>query len=729
MAMRTHSGPSSGIRTFGRGAIVCAFDAATGHLLSVQNGTKQAWVGSLTMDIGCDGRYMAGCLAYHSFEGANTWELPRIVPGTGAEEAWHFAGFEETSSVLEARYQLAGIALAVRYRIEGETVAVEAEFRNGSGNGNGSGSGNGNGSGLAQRAESGENRPESHINGVAFIVDVPLVGDKVEFDFPGNVPYPVFQASELAEAEAVETGLVNPVIRLRQGDSRTNLIFVDEDEKWGTGVYRKGDRLHLANVAAVEADLKPGESLTCGVLYLQVGAGDAAEGENRAAFAAIRQLYADKGWVPPSDGHRDGVLYSCHPHGTMDSGFPLRRDMAEYAQELDGLRDIGIDHVWVLPIFEHLDRGVYHPTDQRIVDARYGGDEAVRTFSRRIHELGMTLLFDYVPHGPEPEDPLGVSHRHWASLRRDGEPQIEWNCLSFDMTNPEYLQYTKDLVKDHADRFGVDGARIDCAMGGLTNWRPYGDHRPSNSNLKGGILISKAIRDGFAESGKKPLVTPENFNPVPAYAPVTDVFYDMALYRTLYEMENAGLTPEQFAFELTRWLETELLSTVPGYVKLRFLGNHDTVTWVWNKARATEWYGVERAKALWVLLSCIDGMPMLYQGDEDASIYGGDGPDLRAFFKELFAMRKMYLGNDYETEYAYTGTSVVAFYRRSRDGDRLAAINLSGETATFAGAEAGWVNGARLVYGAAVADAAGSVALGGFGSVALGGFGSAVWVL
>lgn len=671
---------STGIWTFRRGNVVCKFYASSGQLLSIQNEAKGAWSGSLTMDIGCDGEYLTGRLAYHSFEDARTWELPRIEPGAVPEKAWAFAGFEETDSCLKTRYHLGPIELAIRYRIEGETVEAAADFCNRSG------------------------KP-LHINGVAFMISQRIGEEPIAFDFPGNVPYPVFEASSLPEGEAVETGLANPVIRLKIGEDRTNLIYVDEEEKWGTGVYKSGDILHMVNLAALEADLEPDRAVTCGVLYIQpVGDGD--------GFRHIRDQYISKGWTPPVDGHRDGILYSCHPHGTMDSGFPIRRDLIAYAEELQGLREMGIDHVWLLPIFEHLDRGVYHPTDQRIIDKRYGGDRAVRAFAERLHGLGMTLLFDYVPHGPEPDDELGRTYRHWASVRRDGEPQIEWNCLSFDMVNPDYLQYTKDLVKEHVERFGVDGARIDCAMGGLTNWRPYTGHRPSNSNLKGGISISKAIRDGFAESGKKPLVTPENFNPVPAYAPHTDVFYDMALYRALFEMESAGLTPEQYARELTRWLEAELLSTVPGYVKLRFLGNHDTVTWVWNKARATQWYGSDKAKALWVLLGCIDGMPMIYQGDEDASIYGGDGPDLRAFFRELFAMRKTYLGNDYDTVYLYTDTPIIAFYRRNGKEERLAAVNLSAETAAFECAD---LSGSRFVFGKDETVQADRLQLGGYG--------------
>jgi glycosidase len=260
---------------------------------------------------------------------------------------------------------------------------------------------------------------------------------------------------------------------------------------------------------------------------------------------------------------------------------------------------------------------------------------------------------------------------------------IEWNCVSFDMANPLYREYHKELVKDHVRRFGIDGSRIDCAMGGLTNWNPYGNNRPSNSNLKGGVEMSGAIRQAFVETGKTPIVTPENFNPVPMYYKYTDIFYDMPLYRALCELDDSHLTPEAFAYELTRWLNAEMLTTPKGYSKMRFLGNHDTVSWVFQKARAPKIYGEAKAKALWALISFIDGMPMLYQGDEDPKICRGDGPELREFFRELFNARKTYLGNSYDMEYEFTGTPVMAFTRRNSDLTRKILVNFSEEKVEY----------------------------------------------
>ncbi len=189
--------------------------------------------------------------------------------------------------------------------------------------------------------------------------------------------------------------------------------------------------------------------------------------------------------------------------------------------------------------------------------------------------------------------------------------------------------------------------------------------------------MSKAIRDGFVNKNKKPIVTPENFNPVPVYIPYTDIFYDMPLYRVLFELESAHVPPKEYTHRLTRWLNAEMMSTPEKYMKLRFLGNHDSVSWVWQKARATEVYGIEKAKALWVLMACIDGIPMIYQGDEEASIYHKEGPNLRYFFKELFTARKQWLGNHYDVDYLYTGTPIMAFMRSYEGHKRLIVINMS----------------------------------------------------
>jgi hypothetical protein len=634
-----------------KGKIKCVFDSETGQPLYFEGPDMALSGNEIYIEVGADGSTQSGRLEFDCLDHKRTWELPIIKPIKGDIKGWTYAGFVESEDAVKTFYKTEGMEITVVYRIVNDNVSVSVDIRN-----------------ITDKRQV--------INGVAFIVKDKKANESTSFEFPGNVPYKQFKFNELQDLSVIETGLVNPVIHTCTDDKHMNIVFIDGEEKWGTGVYKEDNTLTYVNFAAVESYLNPGEALQCGELYFQL------IGKNNP-YEPVRELYKYLGFEPVRDGISDGVLYSCHPHGTMDANFPDRRTMKEYAEELEEIKELGVDHVWVLPIFEHLDRGVYHPTDQAIIDERYGGDEAVKYFCDKAHELGMTVLFDYVPHGPELNDPLGQEHREWCSENREGEPVIEWNCVSFDMANPLYREYHKELVKDHVRRFGIDGSRIDCAMGGLTNWNPYGSNRPSNSNLKGGLEMSGAIRQAFVESGKTPIVTPENFNPVPMYYKYTDIFYDMPLYRVLCELEDSHLTPEQYAYELTRWLNAEMLTTPKGYSKIRFLGNHDTVSWVFQKARAPKVYGEAKAKALWALFSFIDGMPMLYQGDEDPKICRGDGPLLRAFFKELFNARKTFLGNKFDMEYEFTGTSIMSFTRRNGDLTRKVLVNFSPEKTEY----------------------------------------------
>jgi hypothetical protein len=637
------------------------FSRETGCLLSVRAGGREYPMEGIRVDVGADGVYARNLLQFDCLDGKNTWELPAISP-TGAGDAAVFEGLHVIDGLLEGVYTCGRVRIRQRYDLCGDNLRVSAKVENIS-------------------------KEKITINGTAYLTSRKMA-DTV-FEFPTNVPSSEFSAADLQPFQAISCGLVGSMTHMKDTSGDMNVLFLDTVEKWSQGVYRAEDTIVCAYVAAVECWLLPSESLDCGYLYVQ----PVMEGD---PYLAIRDFFDSLGYHAATDGIREGVLYSCHPHGTMDNNFKRSKDLWEYAKELDDIKALGANHVWVLPVFEHLDRGVYHPTDQSIIDARYGGEEAMRAFADRAHELGLTVLFDYVPHGPAPDDTLAREKDHWCSRRRDLTLQDEWHCVSFDMTNPDYLRYTSDLVNSHVRRFDIDGARIDCAMGGLSNWTPYGNHRPSASNLSGGVAISKAIKQGFQEMGKKALNMPENFNPVPAYYPVTDLFYGMNLYRVLVELDKRREDAAYFVRELTRFLSIEHRAMPKEMKKLRFLGNHDTVSWVWQSKRAYEVYGGDRAKALFALMAFLDGIPFLYQGDEDPGLAGKEGPVLRDFFRDLYKARRDYIGEGTDITHLNTGCGVMAFVRNADGADRLVLVSLSDQAETVSMEE---LKGARSLLG------------------------------
>lgn len=584
------------------------------------------------LDVGVNGAYALGQYEFDSLLDKRTWETPAIRPldhDTPSGDTW----------------EASGLKISLRSGDICGAAAYEAEILNTS-------------------------NEEKTLNGLAFTI---CLGKEADFVFPLNTPIGIVRGESIAEGQVVQGGLVSPAIHVLLPERKINLLFHDTVEKWSLGVYRKSKSLYAVFIAALECRLAPDESVHCGDLFIQSPTGD--------PFLAIRDFFAAQGYAPAQGGLQGGVMYSCHPNGTMDGMMdrePNGPGLRKFAEYLPVLRDMGVDHVWLLPIFEHEGRGVYHTSDQRIIDKRYGGDEAVRYYVDKAHEMGMTVLFDYVPHGPAKQDKLAKDNPAWCSLRIDGTLQEEWDCVSFDMTLPSYQEYTTDLVRDHVDRFGIDGARIDCAMGGLSNWKPMPGHRPSASNLSGGVGITRAIFDGFRSYDKQTLVLPENFNPVPAYYPVTDVFYGMNFYRVLVALdEHYRGDPAAYVREMTDWLEIEHKIMPDGLGRLRFLGNHDTVSWVWQAKRAVDFYGLERAKALFSLIFLIDGLPMLYMGDEDPSLACKQGVPLRDFFRELIALRKSTVGDSRDITHLRTGNGIFACTRKNAGKEYLVAVNLS----------------------------------------------------
>ncbi len=627
--------------------------SGTGVLTTVTRDGRTFTMDGLYTDVGVDGAFLQSTAGYQRFWDMATWDLAKIVPLNRQPAQGQLLDMQADEDGVTVTFGIEDMILTQRYTVTPSSVACNVTVTS-------------NKSTVCE------------IQGVNFLLRNIRVSKDASFEFPGNVPYGVTSLTDLRAFATKQTAYCNPVVLTRDGLQGFNAVFLNEEEKWSTAVYHdKEGGMYIANLSMAELFLHPGESFHAGTLYLQL------TGEN--PYAPLQALYGEKGYAAASslDGAASGPMYSCHPAGTMDSGFIDTKTMRQFAQSLSALSGMGIENVWVLPIFSHTGRGVYSPTDQSVIDKRYGTDGDVAYFADTAHTLGMKVLFDYVPHGPEPNDPLALNHPEWCSQARRGGQQMEWDCVSFDMANKDYQAYTKQLVMDHVARFHIDGGRIDCAMGGLSNWKPQEGNRPSSSSLKGGIGIVSAIREGFLLNGVTPTLLPENFHPLPFYASVTDIFYDMPLYRMMYDMRESGVDEVTFATELTRWLRSENLASVQGQKKLRFLGNHDTVSWTWDQARATYVYGEERAKALWVLMSTIDGIPFLYQGDEDSSLYHFNGGyDLREFFTELFAARKAYLKDDMETEYFLNDLGVAVYTRTNEENRQLVFVNLCGEEKT-----------------------------------------------
>lgn len=644
--------------TLTRGNVTVAVNAKSGMVTSVKNDTDSFTLDGILVDAGIDGEQIFRQLGYKDMSSLATYELPVLYPRMKDLPAYSVDAITATAEGFTVSLTCGNFSFLYSYSLLTDGLALHVTI-------------------------STKSAEKVAVNGVGFLVRG-LDGFQPEnttFEFPGSTPAGKLSYPAGSKYKVTSSDYSAPAVVIADGEKNSSVLFVDEVEKWTAGSYLdENGRPCVAFLAATEGWLSSDTPMEVGTLYLPLGTPE------RNAYQTISRFWTQLGYHTPTDTTSTEnlvAIYSGHPYGTMDTNYFNQLTLQEYAGKMDAVAQMGFDAVWLLPIFWHTGDNVYEPIDAGIIDSRYGGLEGAKSFIESAHSLGLSVLFDFVPHGPRPVYSFAREHDSWISKDKLGNNQIEWECVSFDYNNPEYAVYNRELAKYYAQEIGLDGARIDCSMGGLPNWSSPIGLRASAAGLKAGISVVNDLSKGFLEGNANVLLLPENFHPSPAYASVTDVFYDMPLYRAMYDLNQRGLSDADYVSALTQYLTAEHDASVAGQLKLRFLGNHDTVTWTFDAQRAQTLYGTEKAKALWKAIGWIDGVLYIYQGDEDPATYHLAGENLEGFFRELIEIKREYLPNSYDTAYVNTGSPLFAFYRYTEGSARLVLVNLSSQPQSY----------------------------------------------
>jgi len=672
-----------------RNGLTVLFHPQTGMITRISNAYQSMNFDGVVVDVGYEGAFLFSQVGFFDIGALLTWELPRITVRRMALPDYVVTHINETENGLTVEKYYGGVFVVYYYEFEPDGLRLRVGIRT-----------------------LDENRRE--INGVAFLTRGIEFGGSARFEFPGSTP-PGFHSVSGRYFQPLKMDYASPPTLLYDGNAGVNVIFINYEEKWTTGVFEDDNGASVIHLAATLAWFTAGDTVYVGDLFIQLP-GDGCR------YLAVQEYYHRLGFFAPVDGLRDGPIISAHPSGTMDTGFTHRRTLQAFAERLDVYYEMGIRNVWLLPIFLHPGGWVYDTIDHEIIDPRYGGIEGAIYFTQAARERGMRVLFDYVPKGPQPHEPLAVNNPTWASRQRDGSLQIEWRCVSFDYNNPEFAAYFMGVVESHVREIGIEGARIDCSMGGMPNWHAGYPFRASSSGLRAGVNISRIVRQGFINEGITPMNIPENFHPIPTFAPYTDIYYDMPLYRTMHMLNHMLLTSQinetQYVQVLQHWLWAARQTNVEGRIRMRFLGNHDTVSWTFDSARPQAVYGTAQAQALWAFMSFIDGVPMIYQGDEDPRRYGiMSGVNLVDFFSDLFGAREAYIPEFGGIRYIDFNRPIFAFERYDENTRVLALINFNHHEEIIYNEE---FTQLLHAYGAAFEADTGRVILDGFGFILLG---------
>ncbi len=358
---------------------------------------------------------------------------------------------------------------------------------------------------------------------------------------------------------------------------------------------------------------------------------------------------------------KEAVVYQIYPRSFMDSNGDGIGDLNGITQKLSYLKYLGIDVIWICPIFEspNVDNG-YDISDYTDIMKEFGAMGDFDTLLSEAHNLGIKIILDLVPNHTSDQHPWFIESRSskdspkrdWY-IWRDKEEINNWRSI-FEGSAWEYDegtdQYYLHLFAAGQPDLNWDNQEVRDAMYKMIRW-----------------WLDKGI-DGFRidaishmkkEEGLADMPNPEGLKHVPAWSKimnvegVLDYLDDMSRhtfndYDIMTVGEANGVSVEQaedwvaerhnrlnmiFQFEhlhlwnsaskrkldlvklkevLTRW---QLGMQKTGGWNALFTENHDLVRVV-SKWGDPEKYWYESSTALGAMYFLMQGTPFIYQGQE-----------------------------------------------------------------------------------------------------------------
>jgi alpha-glucosidase len=351
-----------------------------------------------------------------------------------------------------------------------------------------------------------------------------------------------------------------------------------------------------------------------------------------------------------------GIIYQIYPRSFCDSNGDGVGDLRGIQSKLDYLQWLGIDAIWISPIFPSpmADFG-YDISNYTDIDPLFGSLRDFDALLADAHRRGLKVLLDYVPNHTSDRHPWFIESRSsrqnpkrdwyiWRDAKADGSPPSNWlanfggRAWDWDEKTGQY--YYHAFLKEQPDlnwrnpevqeamlgvmRFwlerGVDGFRVDV-MHHMMKDRELRDN-PPNPHWRAGLPPYRELLTIHTVD------LPEVQEIVAKMRAVLEEYEDRMMVGEVYLpvkriMAYYGASGEgahlPFNFQLIGlpWKAADIAAAIARYEALLpsfawpnwVLGNHD-------KPRVATRTGAAQARVAAMLLLTLRGTPTLYYGDE-----------------------------------------------------------------------------------------------------------------
>ncbi|MCA1196904.1 DUF3459 domain-containing protein [Sphingomonas sp. R647] len=354
---------------------------------------------------------------------------------------------------------------------------------------------------------------------------------------------------------------------------------------------------------------------------------------------------------------QSAVIYQIYSRSFQDSDGDGIGDLAGIERRLDYLVALGIDAIWLSPIFPSpmKDFG-YDVADYCAIEPMFGDLAAFDRLLAAVHVRGLRLILDFVPNHSSDQHPWFVESRAsrdnpkrdwyiWRDAKPDGSPPNNWisdfggSAWEWDAATGQY--YLHAFLKEQPDlnwrnpalkramfdvmRFwldrGVDGFRIDV-LWHIIKAADLPDNPPNPDWTPDRTERDRVLQLHSTDQPEAHAISAEMREIADGYGDrllIGEIFLPNARHARWYGTAERPQVQLPFNFQLIEndWNAGQLRALIADYESS--LPPHGWPNWVigsHDAPRIAGRIGEAQARVAAMLLLTLRGTPTLYQGDE-----------------------------------------------------------------------------------------------------------------
>jgi oligo-1,6-glucosidase len=365
---------------------------------------------------------------------------------------------------------------------------------------------------------------------------------------------------------------------------------------------------------------------------------------------------------------KEAVVYQIYPRSFMDSNGDGIGDLQGIISKLDYLKDMGIDVIWICPIYQSPnDDNGYDISNYFEIMAEFGTMKDFDTLLAEVHARGMKLIMDLVVNHTSDEHPWFIESRSsntnakrdyyiWRPSNGKDEAPNNWESIfsgsaweydevsgeyylhlftkkqpDLNWKNPKVVKDVHQMVKWWLDK-GIDGFRVDAINHiGKEDGFPNDPH-PEDENHSTGYpyysnlpfvhdKLQELYNDVFSHYDMMTVGETSGVGPEEALLYVDESRKE---FNMVFQFEHIKIDcGNQGKWGVQPWSLLELKEIMSkwqttlygrGWNAL-FFNNHDQPRAV-SRFGDDQTYWAESAKLLATYLHTLCGTPYVYQGEE-----------------------------------------------------------------------------------------------------------------